>query len=76
MNPVITNEKSRIYVDPSFNLKNGDSVVYVTNKYQCTWERGRSEEDFNNTYMHEKCHDLTYDNYEHFCEGDYVSERK
>lgn len=41
--------------------------VYYHNKYYCVWTKDRSNPSINRTDYHETCHDLVYNDYEHFC---------
>jgi hypothetical protein len=42
--------------------------IYVTDKYYCTWTKGKHPNEIASAKEHEICHDLVFKDYEHFCE--------
>jgi hypothetical protein len=56
-----------------FNVthRNGVNGVYFQGiGYYCVWTEGRGETQINRTDTHERCNDLIYKDYEHFCENE------
>ena len=47
--------------------QHGINGLYVTDEYFCVWTKDRSKEIIENTTIHEECHALVWDNYDHFC---------
>lgn len=41
--------------------------IYFSPEYYCVWTEGRNETEIYETDTHELCHDLVYNEYEHFC---------
>lgn len=62
--------------DMRFNETNhrGIEGVWYTSageEYMCVWLDHRTSSSVRNTIMHEQCHSLVYNNYDHFCGGSY-----
>jgi hypothetical protein len=43
--------------------------IYYADEYYCVWTKGESTNEIKNTECHEVCHDLIYDNWQHFCDN-------
>jgi len=52
--------------DPDIQMKLFEGI-YFTPEYYCVWTKGKNETEIYNTDTHELCHNLIYNDYEHFC---------
>lgn len=48
---------------------NGVAHIGSEHAYYCVWTKDRLSEDINNTMVHEQCHQLVWNNTQHYCGG-------
>lgn len=59
-------DRGKMY-DPTVRKYTKINGYYETGEFFCVWTEGRTDEEINNTFCHESCHDFVYKRREHFC---------